>query len=548
MAQLDQRVGDLAANARAHPRRRRTGPARHAQLVVTPELSLCGYPPEDLAVAAGVPRRVRARARGARRRVSRDEAVVVGFPGARRRRAATTRRRCCARARCEHVYRKQALPNYTVFDEERYFTPGDGALRVRRRRRARRPRDLRGRLAPGSPPRRREGAGAQLIVVPNGSPYHTRQQARSPRVQSRRARANAACRSSTSIASAARTSSCSTARRSSSMRGGALAQQIPAWHETIAIAEFDGAAPRPRARHRSTGDSKPTCTTRWSWACATTWTRTASRARSSGCPAASIRRSRSRSRSTRSDAIACARVMLPSRYNARDQPRGRARRWPRIHGVRYDEIADRPDRRRVRASARAASSRGCPRDATEENIQARIRGTLLMALSNKHGSIVLTTGNKSEMAVGYATLYGDMAGGFAVLKDITQDARVPLVRIPQPPGPRHPGARHHARAVGRAARRPDRPGLAAALRCPRRRSSRPTWSATRAPSEIVAAGFRRAAVARGRAPHQAQRIQAPAVGGRHPHHAARVRQGLARIRSRPASCKVVSREHAEPTP
>jgi NAD+ synthetase len=63
---------------------------------------------------------------------------------------------------------------------------------------------------------------------------------------------------------------------------------------------------------------------------------------------------------------------------------------------------------------------GLPVDATEENIQARIRGTLLMALSNKTGSIVLTTGNKSEMAVGYATLYGDMAGGFAVLRDISK--------------------------------------------------------------------------------------------------------------------------------
>ena len=61
-----------------------------------------------------------------------------------------------------------------------------------------------------------------------------------------------------------------------------------------------------------------------------------------------------------------------------------------------------------------------PADATEENLQARIRGTLLMALSNKFGSIVLTTGNKSEMAVGYATLYGDMAGGFAVIKDVAK--------------------------------------------------------------------------------------------------------------------------------
>ena len=62
--------------------------------------------------------------------------------------------------------------------------------------------------------------------------------------------------------------------------------------------------------------------------------------------------------------------------------------------------------------------RGRPADITEENLQARIRGTILMALSNKFGHIVLTTGNKSEMSVGYATLYGDMAGGFAVIKDV----------------------------------------------------------------------------------------------------------------------------------
>ena len=71
-------------------------------------------------------------------------------------------------------------------------------------------------------------------------------------------------------------------------------------------------------------------------------------------------------------------------------------------------------------AALASDFHGLPQDATEENIQARIRGTLLMALSNKHGGIVLTTGNKSEMAVGYCTLYGDMAGGFAVIKDIAK--------------------------------------------------------------------------------------------------------------------------------
>lgn len=88
-------------------------------------------------------------------------------------------------------------------------------------------------------------------------------------------------------------------------------------------------------------------------------------------------------------------------------------------GVRYDEIPIAPMFDAF-DTALAGEFAGLPVDATEENIQARIRGTLLMALSNKFCSIVLTTGNKSEMAVGYCTLYGDMAGGFAVIKDIAK--------------------------------------------------------------------------------------------------------------------------------
>ena len=90
-----------------------------------------------------------------------------------------------------------------------------------------------------------------------------------------------------------------------------------------------------------------------------------------------------------------------------------------IVGMRYDEIPIGPMFDAFLASL-AGEFAGLPVDSTEENIQARIRGTLLMALSNKFGAIVLTTGNKSEMAVGYATLYGDMAGGFGVLKDISK--------------------------------------------------------------------------------------------------------------------------------
>jgi NAD+ synthase (glutamine-hydrolysing) len=87
--------------------------------------------------------------------------------------------------------------------------------------------------------------------------------------------------------------------------------------------------------------------------------------------------------------------------------------------VRYDEMSIVPQFEAFKASL-ANEFKGLPEDTTEENIQARIRGVFLMALSNKFGSIVLTTGNKSEMATGYCTLYGDMAGGFAVLKDVAK--------------------------------------------------------------------------------------------------------------------------------
>jgi NAD+ synthase (glutamine-hydrolysing) len=111
-------------------------------------------------------------------------------------------------------------------------------------------------------------------------------------------------------------------------------------------------------------------------------------------------------------------IMMPSPYTA-DISWLDAREMAQRMGVRYDEISIVPEFEAFRASL-AAEFSGLAEDTTEENIQARIRGTLLMALSNKHGSIVLTTGNKSEMATGYCTLYGDMAGGFAVIKDLAK--------------------------------------------------------------------------------------------------------------------------------
>jgi NAD+ synthase (glutamine-hydrolysing) len=121
------------------------------------------------------------------------------------------------------------------------------------------------------------------------------------------------------------------------------------------------------------------------------------------------------------DALGRARVravMMPSQFTA-GMSLEDARALAETLGVPYSEFAIKPifD---VFLKTLSDEFRGLAWDTTEENIQSRIRGTLLMALSNKYGSIVLTTGNKSEMGVGYATLYGDMAGGFAVLKDLSK--------------------------------------------------------------------------------------------------------------------------------
>jgi len=129
------------------------------------------------------------------------------------------------------------------------------------------------------------------------------------------------------------------------------------------------------------------------------------------------------------DALARARVravMMPSPYPA-DISWIDARDMAQRLGVRYDELSIVPEFEAFKATL-AGDFKGLAEDTTEENIQARIRGTLLMALSNKLGNIELTTGNKSEMATGYCTLYGDMAGGFAVIKDLVKTTVFRLAR------------------------------------------------------------------------------------------------------------------------
>jgi NAD+ synthetase len=413
IAQLDCVVGDLAGNAArilgAVTEAKRGG----ADLVITPELSLCGYPPEDLVLrpafleaCADELSRLAAEVSGT--------TVLIGYP------EAVDRKRHNAVAVVRDggiaaIYRKCELPNYTVFDEQRYFEPAREPCII----------DVAGvRVGiiicedvwfPG-PARAARGAGAQLIVVPNGSPYHTRQQALRREVVTARAKetglpivyVNRIGGQDELVFDGA----------SFIVDGtGALAQQLPAWQETMALAEFDGATPKAV---RGTLDLRLEPHV---YAALTMGVR--DYVQKNRFPGVLVGLSggidSALTLAIAVDALGRERVralMLQSRYNA-PMSLEDARAMAGILGVRYDEIPIDGVFDGFRA-ALADEFKGLPDDATEENIQARIRGTLLMALSNKHGAIVLTTGNKSEMAVGYATLYGDMAGGFGVLKDISK--------------------------------------------------------------------------------------------------------------------------------
>jgi NAD+ synthetase len=413
IAQLNCVVGDLRGNATRIAGAIAEAERGGADLVVTPELSLCGYPPEDLllrpaflAACAGELARL---AGGVTRTTA-----LIGYPE-------LSNGRCfnaAAVARGGRViatYRKQELPNYTVFDEERYFAPGTDPCVF----------DVAGvRVAvvicediwfPG-PARAAKAAGAQVIVVPNGSPYHTRQQALRREVVTARAR-----ETGLPVVYVNRVGGQDELVFDGASfivdGGGAPVQQVPAWYETVALSEFVGATPKAV---RGELDRRLEAHV---YAALTMGVH--DYVEKNGFPGVILGLSggidSALTLAVAVDALGRDRVralMLPSRYNA-PMSLEDARTMAGILGVRYDEIPIDGVFAAFRA-ALAEDFKGLPEDAAEENIQARIRGTLLMALSNKHGAIVLTTGNKSEMAVGYATLYGDMAGGFAVLKDISK--------------------------------------------------------------------------------------------------------------------------------
>jgi NAD+ synthase (glutamine-hydrolysing) len=403
-----QRVIDTAAEARARAQ---------ADLVLFPELTLSGYPPEDLLFHKGMRRQVAA----AMERVgaeTRGIAVMLGYPDytdeAIYNAAALVRD-----GKLLANYRKQELPNYSVFDEKRYFKSGRDSCVI----------ELKGiRVAllicediwEPNPARAAKQAGAQLLAVINGSPYSLRYQERRESIA--RARVNDTGLPIVYVNQLGGQDELVFDGGAFAMNAvGEVVQRAPPFQEgvfTVEVDLIDGkAVPRP-------GHVEPIPSEE-----ASVYNALVLGVRdyvgkhrfpgvvlglSGGIDSALTL-------AIAVDALGAERVhavMMPSRYTSQmslDDAAAQARTL----GVSYDVISIEGMFEAALAALKDVFAGRAP-DTTEENIQARCRGLLLMAISNKTGRMVLTTGNKSEMSVGYATLYGDMAGGFAPIKDCSK--------------------------------------------------------------------------------------------------------------------------------
>jgi len=431
VAQLNLCVGDLPGNSRKIIGAAQQAYSAGARLILTPELSICGYAAEDLFLRPAFI----AACDDAVKTVARELAglnglvLVVGHPvggDSRTRSVAIQQRFNAASVLSEgvmlHTYHKRELPNYQVFDERRYFAPGDGVCVFEAGEGAARVRV--GLLICEDawyeePARLARDAGAQLLAVVNASPFHVGKGYE--REQTMRERVRACGLPLVYAHLVGGQDEVVFEGHSFALNAdGALAARAPSFREDLFEVQVDTTAELPVL----TGPIEPERSTD-----ADLWDALVLGVRDylgkNGFPGAILGLSGGIDSALvlaiAVDALGHDRiraVMMPSPYTA-DISWIDARDMAQRLGVRYDEISIVPEFEAFKASL-AGEFAGLAEDATEENIQARIRGTLLMALSNKFGAIVLTTGNKSELATGYCTLYGDMAGGFAAIKDLAK--------------------------------------------------------------------------------------------------------------------------------
>jgi NAD+ synthase (glutamine-hydrolysing) len=420
LSQSNPVLGDLTKNAQLILDDAKNSNAKGAKLLVTPELSLTGYPPEDLllrdAFIQAIDRQLN--------QLAQDLAsypnlrVLVGHP---QRTSAGLQNMASVLFGGKVIasYAKQKLPNHEVFDEVRYFEPGNDACVI----------DIDGTKVGilicedawhSGPAAQAKHAGAELLIVSNASPFHLeKQDLRQQMIKSIVLETglplvylNAVGGQDELVFDGA---------SFALNKLGELVMSLPHFKECLSLIEF-------KQDHGLSDLVKNTISPVISTE-AQVYDALVLGVKDylnkNNFPGAIIGLSGGVDSALvlaiAVDALGADKVravMMPSRYTA-DISWIDAKQMADNLGVQYDEINIAPMVDAFDASL-TSEFQGLLIDATEENIQARVRGTLLMALSNKSGRIVLTTGNKSEMAVGYCTLYGDMAGGFAVIKDVAK--------------------------------------------------------------------------------------------------------------------------------
>jgi NAD+ synthase (glutamine-hydrolysing) len=409
LAQIDPTVGDLEGNRELILARLEEARSASADLVVFPELAVSGYPPEDLLLRPGF---VRA-ARASLDRIAAETHGIVALVGVPLL-DDYLYNACaiCANGEVTGWAKKWHLPNYGVFDEKRYFASGDEVALI----------DVAGTRVgiticedmwvPGPPTVELASAGAELVVNLSASPFHV------GRAQEREAIFSARARESS-----VRVALCNTVGGQDELvfdghslliesDGGVLAR-APGFEESLLVVDLD----QPEAATIVPYDEDIEQMRR---ALVLGLRDYVSK---NGFEAVLVSVSGGIDSAVTAaltvDAFGPERVhcvSMPSRYSS-EGTRADARRLAENLGCDFREL---PIESVLEAytGALADSFAGREADVAEENLQARIRGTLAMALSNKFGWLLVASGNKSELSVGYATLYGDMAGGFALLKDV----------------------------------------------------------------------------------------------------------------------------------
>ncbi len=442
LAQINPTVGDIAGNAAKIAEWIGRARAEGAELAIFPELSVSGYPAEDLYLKRHFVEANRRAVEDLATQVS-DMTVVVGFAepvaGSGDFRHAYNSLAVLADGAVRSVYRKNRLPNYAVFDEQRYFLPGTEPATV----------EVAGtRMGlticedcwiEGPPASAEVAAGAELIANPSGSPYHRGKGRQREEMFVARARAYGV-----------HFAFCNLVGGQDELvfdgqsfvvgPGGTVIARAAQFEEELLVCEIPSPAPGPLAEPLSDLDEV--------YAALVLALRDYVRkngfrhvgiALSGGIDSALV--ALLATDAVGPEHVSC--VVMPSPHSG-VETQADARAIAANLGCKAIEIPISAPMSAYEAalagSFGAATDGGdaepLTRDPTRpsepdlaaENIQARIRGNLMMALSNKHGWLVLTTGNKSEMSVGYATLYGDMAGGFAVIKDVPKTLVYELVR------------------------------------------------------------------------------------------------------------------------